>query len=130
MFSNTSKKLIAIISAIFFIALGVGYMLNYEPLAVYLSGLALGTVTAVVKVLVAELGVSKALLMEPGRSQLYIQGNFIIRYGLTAAALVVAAITPGVSLVGAVIGVLSMQIAGYIVGFADKQKNRKNNRRE
>ena len=117
--SLAAKKMIMVIgaSALLIMIGGAIYYRSLEALAFALGAL-LTSGFNVVKVCMLERNVQKILDMtDAGESKNFIRGQSLIRYVLTGAVLVVAAITPFINLWGAIIGVFTMQISAFALRF-------------
>ncbi len=122
--SDTGKSLIFRILIISTIALAVGLVLHkgFDQRLYYTAGLALGTVFAALKVVLLEYMVKKAIELPPDEARNYARLSYTLRYVLTAGILIAAALVPYFSLFGAVIGILSLQVAAYTVNVNIKRR--------
>ena len=105
------------ISAFILIIAGALYYRSFEALP-FALGTALGIACNILKVQMLNRAVKKALIMEPKKAGNYIRIQYLIRYLITALALVFAALVPFINLFGTALGILSMQAASFITGIA------------
>ena len=81
-------------------------------------GVFLSSALNVLKVLLLERTVQRVMELETAKeSKGYVASQYIVRYVLTGAVLVVAAITPFINLWGAIAGIFTMQIAVFFIRF-------------
>ncbi len=118
--SQTSKRLISCIIAIFALLLVVGlavilFVYPFERPIPYVLGLFLGSLVATLKVILLERTINRAMDMDAKGAQNFSQLQYLMRYILTGAVLVVAALVPQISMIAAIVGVLTLQPAAYIV---------------
>ncbi|MGI5900684.1 MAG: ATP synthase subunit I [Christensenellales bacterium] len=113
--SDLAKRFLLIICilAALFIAGSVIYYRSSSCLP-FVYGVVLGSAASVVKVIILDKTVDKALNMEKKAASNYARLNHVLRLLLTAAVLVLAALVPGISLWGAAAGILAFQAAVYI----------------
>lgn len=107
----------------------LGSVLYYRSLGFlpFLLGLAVGTAVSIAKVVLLEKAVTKVISMEQHKANAYVSVQYLLRMMLTAAALLVGAVVPWISLWGALAGVIAFQIAIYIVHFKTKGKAKNGN---
>ncbi len=128
MVSQTCKKMILISLSISALVLIVALFCYQQPQQRidFSIGIAFGALFTILKVVVLERSLRKALNMSSAAAQNYTRLHYFIRYILTGVMLFVAAKISPVCLFGAIGGLLPMQIAGYLVNFffkPDKEKN-------
>ncbi|XJS11294.1 ATP synthase subunit I [Aerococcaceae bacterium WGS1372] len=82
----------------------------------FLWGVILGTLVSVVKVIMLDKSVDKALTMSSKRASSYVALQQLLRLAISAIALYLGATMDGISLWGVVLGILSFQAAIYRVG--------------
>ena len=119
--SSTAKQLIYAVIAVCFAALMAGlaviiFIYRFDNPLAYAAGLILGAVLAAARVVLLERSIIRSHAGAEESAALRARLGFTGRYALTAAVLTGAAITPGVSLIGALAGVLSLRPAAYLVG--------------
>ena len=123
--SAPAKKMIIIIAIATAAIMAVGAAL-YLALGSLPSGEALPFAIGVLltsslnalKVYLLDRTVKRALDMEDAKSgKSYMTFQYMLRYLLTGAVLVVAALTPFINLIGAIVGIFTMQIGAYSVKF-------------
>lgn len=114
--SELAKQTIAAILVIAFTFL-LGSLLYYRSLDFipYMIGLVLGSVVSVVKVMLVERAVEKALRMDQQRVGGYVGGQYLLRMLLTAVVLIIGALVSWISLWGVAAGVIAFQLGIYLV---------------
>ena len=114
--SKIARNMVLLIVAsavVFIVAAGIYFRsLEVFPFA---AGVLLTTAANVVKIILLERTVKKALDMEPGRGTSYIKVQFLFRLALTGAALGLAFWAPQtiINHWGAVAGVFTLKTAGH-----------------
>ena len=91
---------------------GIGLFITSNPIG-WTTGVFLGTLIAVLKLKLMETTLSKAVTMPEGKAKAYTQRHYMFRYLLTGMVLLIAALTPGISLLGVFLGMLSMKVGAY-----------------
>lgn len=86
----------------------------------FIWGVLLGSAVGVAKVLLLKRAVDRALCMKETAAAGYVSLQHLLRLLLTGGALVLAAVVPGISLWGAVAGVVTYQLAVYLIRFTAK----------
>lgn len=119
--ADLSKKMIVticILAPIFMVA----SVLYYRSLSClpFVLGVLLGTLASVAKVLLLERAVNRAVNMEKKAAAGYITLQHMLRLFLTGAVLVLAALVPAINLWGAAAGILTYQVAVYLIKFTVK----------
>jgi hypothetical protein len=116
--SDLAKRLILTICilAAVFIGASVAYYRSSSCLP-FALGVLLGAAVSVAKVIIVERTVDRALEMEKKAAGNFTRLNHLLRLFLTGAALLLAALAPGISLWGAAAGVLTFQVSVYIQRF-------------
>ena len=128
--SDTCKKLIrnTIVCAVTFYILGMiatyfGFFTDsYFHFTV---GMLFGSVFTVLKIMLLEKAVQKAVNMSPQDSSNYMRLNYMNRYFLTAIVVVIAIFVNHIGLIGTLLGLFTMTPATFITGKLEKDK--KNN---
>ncbi len=119
--SDLTKRMIVtiiIISLVCILASAVYYRsLNFLP---FMLGVILGSAVSIVKVLLLERAVNKALSMEKHRAGSYVSIQHLLRLFLTGVVLFLGAVVPQISLLGVVAGVLAFQLSLYRIKFTSK----------
>ncbi|MCL2351017.1 MAG: ATP synthase subunit I, partial [Firmicutes bacterium] len=120
MITGTAKQLIFGVIAVSAFALAAGlyvivfiYRFN-DPLA-FAAGLILGAALAAARVVLLERSIARSARKDAKSAAVSARLGFLFRYVLTAAVLTAAAMIPGVSLIGALAGVLTLQPSAYLV---------------
>lgn len=83
----------------------------------YLSwtlGITLGLIIALLKLKLMENTFKKAVSLSENKAKGYTQRQYMIRYLLTGAVLLIAALTEDISLLGVFFGLISMKIGAYV----------------
>lgn len=119
--ADLSKKMIVticILAPIFMVA----SVLYYRSLSClpFVLGVLLGALASVAKVLLLERAVDRAVNMEKKAAAGYITLQHMLRLFLTGAVLMMAALVPAINLWGAVAGILTYQVAVYLIKFTVK----------
>lgn len=86
----------------------------------FLYGALIGSAAAGGKVFLLERAVSKSLSMDKKSAGGYVALQQILRLFITGIVLYVGAVSPGISIWGTAVGVLSFQIATYTVKFGKR----------
>ncbi|MEA4969986.1 MAG: ATP synthase subunit I [Candidatus Pelethousia sp.] len=119
--ADLSKKMIVTICilASIFMAASVLYYRSLSCLP-FMLGVLLGALASVAKVFLLERAVNRAVNMEKEAAAGYITLQHMLRLFLTGAVLVLAALVPAVNLWGAAAGILTYQVAVYLIKFTVK----------
>lgn len=114
--SVLAKNMLKVISVLSLIGI-IASVIYYRSSAClpFIYGILLGSFVSVVKVIVLERTVDKALEMEKKSAVRHVYLQHILRLLLVAAVLLIAAIVEYISLWGAIAGVLSFQISLYVL---------------
>lgn len=118
--TDTAKQIIMIMLALFLISAGVGTMFVSEPIA-FMMGLLFGTVFSIIKMILLEKTLDKALEMSSEKAVNYTRIHYVLRYFLTFGVILVAT-TRNMDLVGVAIGILLSTPAVYIMQFKNRNK--------
>ena len=117
--SALAKKMTLIICAllsIFLIAAALYYRsLSFLPFA---YGALLGTAVSILKVILLDRAVDRAIDMEKKRAGNYVNLQHFLRLSLTAGVLILGAVFPAISLWGVVAGVFAYQLSMYALKFS------------
>ena len=117
---------IAGLFAVFAVAglLIIAFAYPFERPLPYLLGLLLGCALSAVKVVLMEKSIGKSLDMEGKSAKNYAGLMVTLRYLLTFAVLAAVFLLKGVfGVFGVVLGLLSLQLAGYIAGYVLRGDN-------
>lgn len=111
-----AKKMIYTILIIAIIGIA-GSALYYRSLEFlpFLWGVILGSAASIVKVILLDRAVDKALSMEKKRAGNFVGLQHLLRLVLSGAVLVLGAVVPQINLWGVVVGILAFQLAVYNV---------------
>jgi len=118
-FHETSKKMIYVVIALYFVSLFVGAFIfsDLASLVPFAKGLTLGTMFSVLKVYLLSKTLKKAISLEPANARNYARLHYTLRFLLTGVILAVSALEPSISFLGTCIGMLTLQIAAYSTNF-------------
>lgn len=123
--SKPAEKMIIVIIVLAVALTAVGVVLcltldyfSSDDALPYALGLLLTSALNVLKVFIIEKQSQRIMKMEnPKTGKHYVTFQYFIRYILTGLVLVAAALIPFIGLWGAIIGVLTMQIAAFSIKF-------------
>ena len=116
--SNTSKQIIIIMIALFLIIFGVSVFFINDTKSFFI-GLIFGTIFSILKLILIEKTLNKALDMTGKKAANYIRIHYTLRYFLTFAVLLIA-VYKGFNIIGVIIGILLPLPAIYIAKFKNK----------
>ena len=116
---NTCKRIIFLTAAFGLIFFGVGIFFT-DNVLYFAKGIVFGTVFSVLKVILLEKTLKKAVDMGQANAQNYTRLHYSIRYFLTGVVVVVAALVKSISLPGVVLGLAAMTPAVFIAGRMEK----------
>ena len=117
--AKTLKQIITIVVALGVIALGIG-MFFANSILYWAVGIALGTFVSVLKVVMLEKTLNKAVDMAPEDAKNYTRSRYTFRMVLTIALVAVAIKIPYINVIGLIVGLLLIQPAVYIVNFINR----------
>ena len=121
--SNTTKQIIFNMLALALIFLGIGYFFTENILAFFL-GLLLGTGFSVLKLILIEKTISKAMEMPKEKAIGYTRLHYTLRYILTALVLLIAVFRKEqINLVSVIIGLIILRPAIYISTFKERKNS-------
>ncbi len=103
---------------ILLIALVIGLFIIENKLA-YVFGIGLGGVVTIGKIFLMENTFNKAVLREAHQASNLVKAHYFLRYTITFMVLFIGVSTPGISIVGLVIGLFVMKPAAYIQGMLE-----------
>ncbi|MBR1738087.1 MAG: ATP synthase subunit I [Firmicutes bacterium] len=113
--SITCKRIIFLTAAFGLIFFGIGVFLTDNALF-FAKGIIFGTVFSILKVILLEKTLKKAVNMGQANAQNYTRLHYSLRYFLTGVVVVVAALVKSISLLGVVLGLAAMTPAVFIAG--------------
>lgn len=118
--SQMAKKMMNGILLLTLLSLVIA-VLVYRSLAVlpFVYGLLMAVAVSLVKVLLLERAVNRALTMEKNKAGLYVSVQHLLRLALSAVPLLIAALVPAINLWGAVVGIFTYQLSLYILKFTE-----------
>lgn len=128
--SDTSKRLVKVMLAVSLIGLGVGVIVTQiwfpSETFKYVYGIVFGMVFSVLKLMLLERTLNKSANFPEGQAQNYVRLHYMLRYFLTGAVLVVAAVKGGVSsILGVVVCLASLRPAVHIVNWQYKKQEKR-----
>lgn len=110
------------IGAVGIICMLLGLWFNPEPI-VWTKGVLFGTIVTMIKWNLMKNTITKSVDMPEAKATNYTMLHYGLRYLLTIAILVVAALEPSISLIGTFVGLLTMKIATYVLLILGKTDN-------
>jgi len=119
--SRTARVMIAWVIAVCLVLMAAGaaaiaWVHPFEPMIPYIAGVALGCVHSILKIALMEKSLIRTMDMEKDGAVSIGRLHFFGRYLLTGVVFVIAILTRGaIGLFGTIAGILSLQIAAYIV---------------
>ena len=116
--SNTSKQIIIMMIALFLIIFGVSVFFINDTKSFFI-GLSFGTIFSILKLILIEKTLNKALDMTGKKAANYIRIHYTLRYFLTFAVLLIA-VYKDFNIIGVIIGILLPLPAIYIAKFKNK----------
>lgn len=122
--SDTCKKILICIFAIGILAFLVGFNFVSNVFA-YAQGLLFGTVFSMLKIMLLEKTLNKAVDMRPEDAQNFTRLHYTARFFLTLVVLAVGALVDNVSFLGVIIGLLTISPAVFIVNTIVKKNTEK-----
>lgn len=114
LFLQLTWKIVAV-CVLFFI----GGCFFTDPI-VWGKGVLFGCLFTIIRLRLMDISVQKAVKKDPGKASGYFTRQYIIRYIMSIAVLVVAALEPSISLYGTMLAMFSLKIATYIQGLLEK----------
>lgn len=85
----------------------------------YIIGLLIGGFISVIKVVMMEISLTKAVQMEPHRATNYAKAQYFLRMALTFLVLAAGVYTPVIGFIGLVIGLFALKPAAFLQGILD-----------
>lgn len=128
--SETCKRIVLSNIAVSLVLFGVGMfvIIFYESffqikLSNFILGMVFGTAFSVLKIMLLERTVNKAVDLPKENAVNYTRMHYTLRYFLTGAVVVVAALSPWISLFGVVLAMVALRPAVYIASWLEKKHN-------
>ncbi|WP_250278064.1 ATP synthase subunit I [[Clostridium] colinum] len=118
--SNTSKQIIITTIALFCITFGISTFI-VSDIKSFLIGLIFGTIFSILKLILLEKTLNKAMEMTEQKAINYTRIHYTLRYFLTFVVLLIA-VYKDFNIVGVIIGILLTVPSVYIVNFKSKNK--------
>ncbi len=118
--SKTLKQIIITVAALGVIAFGIGIFFT-ENVLFWLIGIAFGTIISIIKVILLEKTLNKAVDMPPEDAKNYTRSRYTLRLVLSVVLIVAAVKIPYINVIGVIVGLLLVQPAVYIVNFANRK---------
>jgi len=84
-------------------------------------GVLLGGGFTVVRLVMMQKSIERSVHMDPQKSSRYARAQYVVRYFLSAAVLIVAAVTPWINPISTVLAMISLKLVTYIQGWLDKK---------
>ena len=116
--SDTLKQIIIITIALFFIVIGISIFI-VKDIKAFLIGIVFGTIFSILKLILLEKTLDKALNMTGAKAVNYFRIHYTLRYFLTFIILLVA-VYKHFNIFSVIIGILLNIPAIYIVNFINK----------
>ncbi len=113
------KQIIISIAALGIIAMGIGIYFA-DNILYWVLGIAAGTAISMLKVIMLERTLDRAVDMPPEDAKNYTRSRYTFRMILSIAAVVVAIKLPWFNVIGVIVGLLLVQPAVYIVNFTGR----------
>lgn len=82
----------------------------------YSLGIALGTITSMLRVYLMEESIRKAVRKDSIKANSYMKAQYFLRYALSFVVLAISVLTSYINILGVAIGLLSLKPAAYIQG--------------
>ena len=131
--SDTSKRVLktlfilclAAFAAGFLFVPRYGHIVMAKNMPSYALGIVIGYVLCTARFLLLERALNKSMDMEKESASSYVRLQYMMRYFLAVVILIVVAVTDVASLLGAILPLLLLQPAVYIVGLKEKKKMEK-----
>jgi len=112
--SNIAKRMITVVGGLSLALIVAGIacfkLFSFFP---FLLGVIMGAGVTILRIVMLERAVNKALEMDQERAANYLRLQHLLRYLVTGAVLVAAALLPPVNLWGAIAGVMTMPVATF-----------------
>ncbi len=115
--SQTANKLILCVLALATFICGVSIVF-YNNID-FCGGVAFSAFFVILKLIITEKSIQHSVELDPKSAEGYMKAQYAVRYFLTGAVLIAAALVDSINLYGAIVGVLLAQPAGYIVMFLE-----------
>lgn len=106
------------------VCIGTGILGADESILYWILGVALGTAVSLVKLLMIERTVEKAVDMEPQNAKNYVNSRASFRFVLTIVIVVLAIKIPFFNILGVIVGLILTQPAVYIVNFINRNQKK------
>lgn len=84
-------------------------------------GVLLGCVFTVVRLFMMKQSVEASARMEPVKARRYARAQYVVRYFLSAAVLIAAALIPWINVIAAGLSMIALKLVTYIQGWLDKR---------
>ncbi len=115
--SQTANKLILCVIALSALICGISIVF-FNNLN-FCGGVVFSTFFVIIKLIITEKSIQHSIELDPKSADNYMKAQYAVRYFLTGAILIVAALYEPINLYGAIVGVVLAQPAGYIVMFLE-----------
>lgn len=109
-----NRNLMIVYMILFSLIMEIAGILIVSDKKAFTVGLLFGLIFSILKLILMQNTIKKAVLMPEGKAQRYANVQYMIRYVLTGVVLFVAAVEPTINLLGVLIGLLSMKVGAYL----------------
>ena len=109
-----NKNLMVVYMILFSLIMEVVGILIVNDKKAFTMGIAFGLIFSILKLMLMQNSIKKSVLMPEAKAQKYANVQYMIRYVLTGAVLLVAALEPTINIIGVFLGLLSMKVGAYI----------------
>ena len=118
--NNTSmvKTLIYKVVLMLLFVYAIGILVVHDKSA-YTQGILFGGLFTILKIVLMDLTIKRALKKPPEKAKAYVQANYMLRYLLSFIVLFVGIVTPIIDGIAVVIAMLTLKIAAYIQGLME-----------
>lgn len=118
--STISKQIIIMTIALFFIVLGISTFI-VSDIKLFIIGMAFGTIFAILKIILLEKTLEKAMTMPEKKAINYTRIHYTLRYFLTFVVILVGYYR-GFNIIGVLIGIFLTTPSIYIVNYKNRNK--------
>lgn len=119
--SDTAKKMIMLIVGLCCIVAGIGAVITKTY--AFAFGVLYGGAFACFKVVLMEKTLTTAMDKGP-KANSYVRLHYLLRFLLTGIAIVIAIYNPNISMLGAVLGIISLNVAAYLMMFFQEKSGK------
>lgn len=119
--SDTAKKMMMLIIGLCCIVAGIGAVVTKSY--VFSFGVLYGGAFACLKVVLMEKTITTAVEKGP-KANSYARLHYLLRFFLTGLAIVIAIFNPNISMLGAVLGIISLNVSAYLMMFFQEKSGK------